>query len=186
MKRLTSMLVVLLTAAPLAAGAGEYLVLDWVQRGRSWAELQGPYRAEETLREGLALLHREFGDGVWWGIYAVGGGCAQRFSGEEFAGYMRGTARPSDRFEDAVRAFLTARRCEVRGGGTVEALLALLTRLRTATDREFLEVFVHTARTYPTDKSAAVAGLVAGARLLELEMQGTQPPAWRPPESGAR
>lgn len=192
MRRLLTMLAVVVAVSPPAAGAGEYLVLDWVQRGRSWAELQGPYRPEETMREGLALLQREFGEGVIWGVTATGGRCAQRFSGEEFAAYMRSTARPSDRFEDAVQTFLTARGCRGRADEVdsiqraVDALDVTLSGIRFETDQQELRAMVERGGAPGATAWQRVVGLVAGARLLELETQGRRPPAFRPGESGPR
>lgn len=186
MRRLIAVLGILL-AAP--ASGEEYLVRDALGVG---VDLGKPSEVRRiTNREFLEAGQLWFGNGFLRGI-ALFVECNQRWTVGEFVAYLNNTVYLFTPFEQAARGFLDGRGCRARADEVdsvqraVDALDATLSRIRFETDHQELRAMVERGGAPGATAWHRVVGLVAGARLLELETQGRQPPAFRPGESGPR
>lgn len=181
----------ILLAAP--ASAGEYLVRD------ALGVVGDLGRASEvrriTNREFLEAGQLWFGNGFLRGI-ALFADCGHAWSVGEFVAYLNNTVYLFTPFDEAARAFLDGKGCRARPASrtpdadtyiqAMQDLSAELSRVRFEADHEQLRAMVERGGAPTADGWDRAVGLVAGARLLELETQSKQPPAWRPGQSGAR
>lgn len=177
--------------------AQELTVRGWI-RSDQFLTMGPATRMSVTFREWVELERREFGSGFAWGIAVAGWQCARGFDGPTFAAYMVERADPSAPFAEAARAFLAERGCRPGAGPdpaewrrraeetAMADLLAALTIVRESSEPEKLRRAVENARQPGATNASVLLGLVAGARLLELETQSKQPPAWHPQQSAPR
>lgn len=181
-RRLTALCALLLLGfVPLAAQAQGLSDVRALRQAIAPVEAATP-----TAAEGL---WNYFAFGAMRGHEAAGRTCSIPFSAGELAAHMRFTADPQARLTDTLAAFFAAHDCTAadgaRGRGGLgfsdgwEAAANVTLVIRTSCDENELKGFV--SRGESADALGRAAGVVAGARLLELKSQPCRQPGQQKP-----